>query len=150
MTRTAAREIAARVCFAANENGAPIEEVLKDLFDEEYYSTLADEDEIFAEYPDERQAEYITSLVNGVFKHRAELLSYVEKYSTGWKTDRISKTALAIIYVAMFEILYMPDIPEGASIDEAVNLAKKYEEPETVPFINGLLGAFVRNEAIKE
>lgn len=148
MTRTAAREIAVRMCFAANESGMPADEVIKDILDEEYYSTLVSEDETFEEYPDERQSEYITSLVNGVSEHREELLAYVEKYSTGWKTDRISKTALAIIYVAMFEILYMPDIPAGASIDEAVNLAKKYEEPETVPFINGLLGTFVRNEAI--
>ena len=49
--------------------------------------------------------------------------------------------------VAMYEILYMPDIPNGASINEAVEIAKKYETPETVKFINGILGTFVRQEA---
>jgi len=48
--------------------------------------------------------------------------------------------------LAMFEILYMPDIPDSASINEAVELAKRYEPPETVSFINGILGSFVRGE----
>ena len=48
--------------------------------------------------------------------------------------------------VAMFEILYMQDIPNSASINEAVEIAKKYETPETVKFINGILGTFVRQE----
>ena len=50
--------------------------------------------------------------------------------------------------VAMYEILYMPDIPNGASINEAVEIAKKYETPETVKFINGILGSFVRQEIL--
>ena len=52
-----------------------------------------------------------------------------------------------IMKTAMFEVLYMPDIPNGVSINEAVELAKKYEEPEVVPFINGILGAFVKGES---
>ena len=48
--------------------------------------------------------------------------------------------------VAMYEILYMPDIPNGVSINEAVEISKKYETPETVKFINGILGSFVRQE----
>ena len=51
--------------------------------------------------------------------------------------------------VAMYEILYMPDIPNGTAINEAVEIAKKYESPETVRFLNGILGSFVRQE-IKE
>ena len=45
-------------------------------------------------------------------------------------------------------MLYMPDIPAGVSINEAVELAKKYVEPETVPFVNGILGAFAKGEGI--
>ena len=54
--------------------------------------------------------------------------------------------ASAIMRVAMFEILYMQDIPDKAAINEAVEIAKKYETPETVKFINGILGSFVRQE----
>ena len=48
--------------------------------------------------------------------------------------------------VAMYEILYMPEIPNGAAINEAVEIAKKYEDPDVVRFINGILGSFVRGE----
>jgi N utilization substance protein B len=51
--------------------------------------------------------------------------------------------------LAMYEILYMPDIPESASINEAVEMAKHYEPPETVSFINGILGSFSRGEKLK-
>ena len=57
--------------------------------------------------------------------------------------------ASAIMRVAMFEILYMPDIPHGVAINEAVEIAKKYEAEEVTKFINGILGSFLRGE-IKE
>ena len=60
--------------------------------------------------------------------------------------ERIPLVAGAIMRVAMYEILYMPEIPNGASINEALEIAKKYEEPDVVRFINGILGSFVRNE----
>ncbi|NLT13810.1 MAG: transcription antitermination protein NusB, partial [Clostridiales bacterium] len=66
--------------------------------------------------------------------------------AVGWKFGRISRTAVAILKTAMFEILYMPDVPDKAAINEAVELAKRYEEPPTIPFINGILGSFSRNE----
>ena len=50
----------------------------------------------------------------------------------------------------MYEVLYMPDVPDSAAINEAVELAKKYEEPETVPFINGVLGSFSRHEVTQQ
>ena len=73
----------------------------------------------------------------------------IEKYSHGWRVGRISKTAAAIIRCAMCEILYMPDIPNAAAINEAVELAKGYENDELVSFINGVLGGFVRGEVEK-
>jgi transcription antitermination factor NusB len=96
--------------------------------------------------PDEAQKEYITRLVRGVGDHSAELDGYIAKYARGWSFSRISRTAVAIMKTAMYEILYMPDIPDSAAINEAVELAKKYEEDETVPFVNGVLGSFLRNE----
>ena len=52
----------------------------------------------------------------------------------------------AIMRVAMYEALYRPDIPNGVAVNEAVEIAKKYETPETVRFINGILGSFIRDE----
>ena len=146
MTRTVAREIAVRLCFSISENPSDPEEFLPRVFEEEYYSTLKAEDELYSENPDELQLKYITRLVSGVSGHGAELDGYIDKYSVGWKFGRISRTAVAIMKVAMYEVLYMPDVPDRAAINEAVELAKHYEPPETVSFINGVLGSFTRAE----
>lgn len=149
MTRKDAREIAVRLCFEISATGKDPAELLGDFFDEEYYATLAAEDERFKDYPEKRQLDYISAVVRGVGQHWAELDGYVEKYAKGWKFERISRTALAVMKTAMYEILYMPDIPVGVSINEAVELSKQYEEPETVPFINGVLGSFAKGETVQ-
>jgi len=148
MKRSAARETAIRLCFAISENPGDPDELLSNVFEEEYYSSLKEEDELYKEKPSKKQLEYIKTLVKGIHEHSAELDGYIEKYSVGWKFGRISRTAVAIMKLAMFEILYMPDIPERAAINEAVELAKSYEPPETVSFINGVLGSFSRGEKI--
>ena len=146
MTRTAARELAVRLCFSLLENPRDPEQVLTETFDEEYYATFTGEDELYESYPDEKQLEYIGRIIRGVAEHGAELDGYIEKYAVGWKFGHISRMALAIMKTAMYEVLYMPDVPHKAAINEAVEIAKRYERPETVPFINGVLGSFVRNE----
>ena len=83
-------------------------------------------------------------------EHAAELDADIEKYAKGWRFERISLVASAIMRVAMYEMLYMADIPAGVAINEAVEIAKKYETPETVKFINGILGSFVRAEISAE
>ena len=103
-------------------------------------------DFVYQEAPSPKQAAYIRRLVLGVDEHGAELDGYIDKYAKGWRFARIPLVASAIRRVAMYEILYMPDIPNGVAINEAVNIAKKYETPETVKFINGILGSFVRQE----
>ena len=141
MTRTAARQLAIQLSFAAN---AGSDLGVEEFFDEEYFGALPAEEQIFSERPDETQLRYIVALVNGVREHLEELDGYISRYSHGWKLSRISKTALCVLRCAMYEILYMPDIPTAASINEAVELAKSYDEPETVSFINGILGSFVQ------
>ena len=146
MTRSEAREIAMRMCFGLSANERPAEEVLDEMLDEEYFDSLREEDSLYNSYPSKKQAAYIRQLTMGVSSHSAELDGYVSDYSTGWKFHRISRTALAIMKVAMYEVMYMTDIPDGVAINEAVELAKRYDEPETVPYINGVLGTFFREE----
>ena len=151
MKRSVAREIAVKLCFALSESLADPNLMLEQLFDDdEYYASLQEDDEIFSEKPDKKQRKYITELVFGIAQHSAELDGYIEKYSTGWRFGRISRTAVAIMKLAMYEILYMPDIPNSAAINEAIELAKRYEQPETVSFVNGVLGSFSRAEIIEE
>ena len=146
MNRKTAREIVVRLCFAVSAGGEDAVALLDTFLDETYYASLRDEDELYAEYPDEVSRTYITAAVRGIGAHNAELDSYVDKYAVGWKFARISRTALAILKTAMYEMMYMPDIPVGVSVNEAVELAKKYDGGETAAFINGILGAFARKE----
>ncbi|MDR2591163.1 MAG: transcription antitermination factor NusB [Oscillospiraceae bacterium] len=150
MKRTVAREIAVRLCFALSENPTDPKELLDQVFDKEYYATLQEEDKLYKNYPDEKQLNYIYSLIIGVYEHIAELDGYIEKYAVGWKFGRISRTAIAIMRIAMYEVLYMPDIPNSAAINEAVELVKRYESPETKAFVNGVLGSFSRGELARE
>ena len=149
MTRTAAREIAIVLGFSAAAGGETAEETLERFFDEEHYASLAGENALFAEFPDAQQMDYIRTLVALIAAHRDELDAYIEKYARGWKADRISRTASAILRCAMSEILWMPEVPNAAAINEAVELAKKYEDEDVVAFINGILGGFVRGELEK-
>lgn len=146
MVRNTAREIAIHLSYELSFTDKPIDELLDGRLTAETFATLAEEDDIYQEAPNTKQADYIRRLVKGVNEHAAELDGYIEKYSKGWKFSRIPLVASAIMRVAMYEILYMPDIPNGAAINEAVEIAKKYETPETVKFINGILGSFVRQE----
>jgi len=114
--------------------------------DKSYYETCADEAEVYASYPSQKQAAYLRRVAVGVLEHGPELDAYIEKYAKGWAVGRISRVAVAIMRVAMYEILYMPDVPGASAINEAVEIAKKYEDPETVAFVNGILGSFIRAE----
>lgn len=132
--------------FQMAVNDLPARELLNEFFDREHYETLAEEDEIYLDFPNKKQLEYIERLTSGVIEHAAELDMYIEKYAKDWSISRISRVASAIMRIAMFEILYMQDIPNGVAVNEAVELAKKYEDRDTVSFINGVLGTFVRKE----
>ena len=144
MTRTAAREIAIQLVFAGAATNESAEEILRRFFDEEHYASLSSEDELYLDAPDEKQLEYISRLLTLIDAHRDEIDAQIRRHARGWKIERISKTALAVLRCALCEILYMDDIPNAAAINEAIELAKGYDEPDTVSFINGVLGGFMR------
>lgn len=146
MTRTTAREIAIQLGFAAASASIDPAELMETFFSEEHYSTLAAEDELYSQRPNKKQMDYIRRLLTLVSENRSEIDGYIERYSKGWKIERISRTALAVLRCALCEILYMDDIPDSAAINEAVELAKGYDEPDTVSFVNGVLGGFMRGE----
>lgn len=150
MTRTNAREIAIHFTFELSFSNQSAEQLLDEFFNKEYFTLLGEEEPLYAEFPNEKQRDYICALVRGAFQHGAELDGYIEKYAVGWKFSRIGRVAASIMRVAMYEILYMPDVPNAAAINDAVEIAKNYEGEETVKFINGILGSFVRGENIPD
>ncbi|MBQ1351477.1 MAG: transcription antitermination factor NusB, partial [Oscillospiraceae bacterium] len=147
MTRTVAREIAIHFAFELGFSEESAQAHLDKRLKPEVFQSLAEEESLYAEFPDQNQESYIRRLVCGVGEHGAELDAYIEKYAVGWHFSRISRIAAAIMRVAMYELLYMPEIPPAAAINEAVELSKSYEPKEVTSFINGILGTFWRTES---
>ena len=150
MTRTAAREIAVHLTFELGFTNQTARQLLDEVLNRRTFALIGEEEPLYAEYPNEAQRAYIARLVEGVYDHGPELDEYISKYAIGWKFSRLNRVAVAIMRVAMFEILYMQDIPNAAAINEALELVKHYEEPEVVSFVNGILGSFVRGEHIPD
>ncbi|MCI9562550.1 MAG: transcription antitermination factor NusB [Oscillospiraceae bacterium] len=147
MIRNVAREIAMHLSYELSFTDLSAGELLDQRLSSTHFGALAPEYEVYGEVPGPSQRAYIRKLVSGIAAHGYELDQYIEKYAKGWRFERIPLVAGAIMRLAMYEILYMPEIPDGAAINEAVEIAKKYESPEVVRFINGILGSFVREEA---
>jgi len=148
MTRSNAREIAVQVIFSLGFGNISAQEALESQLNPERFQELAAEMPLYAEYPDSKQEQYIRELVKGVFTHGPELDDYIARYAVGWSFARIPRMAAAIMRTAMYEVMYMPEIPNAAAINEAVEIAKNYEAQEVVSFVNGILGSFVRAEFV--
>ena len=84
-------------------------------------------------------------MVAGVANREEELNDVIRKFSIGWDISRISKLDRCILQLAIFEILYVEDVPAGVAVSEAVRITKKYDGDEAGAFVNGILGSFVRS-----
>ncbi len=84
----------------------------------------------------------------GVQEHEGEIDSLIERYCIGWKKERLPKVTISILRLAIFEMLFIKDIPLSVSINEAVELAKIYGGEKDSSFINGILGSILKE--IKE
>ena len=146
MTRNIAREIAVHMIFSLSFEDINAEELLERELTRERFAELEPDMPLYTQYPNEKQEQYIRELVRGVFAHGPELDDYISRYAVGWSFARIPRMAAAIMRTAMYEVLYMPDVPNAAAINAAVEIAKNYEPKEVVSFVNGILGTFVRSE----
>ena len=113
--------------------------------EKEYYAELGKETDVYAERPSRAQMRYIDTVVTGVANREEDLDEQIRKYSIGWDISRISKLARCILRLAIFEILYVEDVPTGVAVSEAVRIAKKYNGDDTSAFVNGILGSFARS-----
>ena len=127
MTRRELRENIFRILFKVEFND--IEEM-----DEQMDYTLFEIEDI-----NPKDEKYITDKVRSIINVLSELDSIIEEISDGWRIDRIGKAELAILRLAIYEIKYDDDIPFKVSVNEAVELAKKYCNPDAGGFVNGLL-----------
>ena len=144
MTRANARELAVHLIYGRDFTGEEPQQVVTTRLNKEYYATLSDENEVYSERPIKAQVNYLDIVVSGVANRQEDLNAEIQKYSIGWDVKRISRLTRCIMQLAMFEILYLEDVPTGVAISEAVRIAKKYDGDETGAFVNGILGAFAR------
>ena len=147
MTRANARELAVHLIYGREFTGEEPSQVVSIRLDKEYYSLLAQENDIYSERPSKAQLQYIDTVVSGVANRTEELNEHIRRYSIGWDISRISKLTKTIMQLAIFEIMYVDDVPTGVAISEAVRLAKLYDGDDTGSFVNGILGSFVRAQA---
>ena len=129
MTRTHAREIAVHFSFELGFTNQTADELLEQSLNRPTFAAIGEEEPLYAEFPNQKQRAYIEALVKGTYEHAPELDSYISKYAIGWKFSRIPRVVVAIMRVAMFEVLYMQDIPNAAAINEAATA----ESPESQP-----------------
>lgn len=126
VSRKLAREMAVEFLFQIEFQREAIKEQVEDFLD-----SLGEEN---------FDKDYFFEIVNGVMNCLQEINETIETKAKGWTLDRIAKIDLAILRVAIYEMRHRDDIPIGVSINEAVELAKKYGTDDSSRFINGLLG----------
>ena len=128
MTRKIAREEAFILIFEKAFNDSSVEEIL----------------ELAKEVRELEVDDYINKVFSGVFDKIEEIDALISENAVGWRIERISKTALSVLRLAIFEIKFMDDIPNAVSINEAVELCKKYATKEDASFVNGILSTVLK------
>ena len=150
MTRANARELAVHLIYSQGFTGEEPELVVATRLEKEYYKNLSAENAVYEERPSRAQLAYIDGVVSGVANRMEDLNAEIQKFSIGWDVSRISRLARTIMQLAIYEILYIEDVPVGVAVSEAVRLAKKYDGDDTGAFVNGILGAFARSLPAEE
>ena len=150
MTRTNARELAVHLIYGREFTREEPQQVVSVRLNKEYYAKLSQENQVYEDRPNRAQMAYIDNVVAGVANREEELNATIQQFSIGWDVSRISKLTRSIMQLAIFEILYVDDVPTGVAISEAVRLAKMYDGDDTGSFVNGILGSFARSLNVEE
>ena len=129
-TRREARELALRMLFQHDVGKQPLDEVIEAALAQ---SHLEGKNRAFAE-----------EAVRGAWDHRAAIDARLAALSTDWALDRQAAVDRNILRLGAYELMFMPEAPVAAVVNEAVELAKKYSTAESGRFVNGVLGALAR------
>ena len=123
--RRQSRETALQILYALDITRVNVREMLRDGWTEKMLS------------PEIR--DFTTALVTGVIERRDEIDACIQECSTNWSLERIGLVERNILRFAIYELCFLPDIPPNVTINEAVEVAKKYGTEEAPAFINGIL-----------
>lgn len=128
-SRRRARELALRAAYALEMSGNPLHVIIED--------TIASRNE------SPRVAEFAITLLKTMYEHREELDRLIRARATNWEFERIAVLDRLILRLAICEFLFFEDIPPKVTIDEAIEIAKKYSTEKSGKFINGILDAIL-------
>lgn len=92
--------------------------------------------------------DFAITLVNGVEENNEKIDEVIDKYSHGWKVDRLSKVSAATLRLATYELLFQKGLPIGVSINEAVEIAKKYGDKDDPNYVNGVLSSISKDKEL--
>ena len=134
MTRRETRESAFKMVFESLFRDDTVEEIIE-LADEVDEITVNDD---------------VIAMFKGTVDHGSELDNIITQYSEKRSLDRIPKVNIAILRLALYEILYDEKVPMNVAINEAVLISKKYSQEADVAFVNGVLGSYSRSDEAKE
>lgn len=130
MTRREARDAAFTLVFSKEINNSDVNDIL----------------EITDECGEIKINDYVKNTFTGVFEHIEEIDGIISKFSVSWDIKRISKVALAVLRLAIYEIEYDDSIPVSVSINEAVEITKKYSTKDDASFVNGVLSSVAKEK----
>jgi N utilization substance protein B len=133
--RRQGREAALKLLYALEVTQATVEEMLASTWVKQLI------------LPDSR--EFVTTLVTGVMEHREEIDTLIQAWSEHWSLARIGLVERNILRVAICELLFLPDIPPNVTINEAVEVTKRYGAQDAWLFINGILDR-IKHEALPQ
>lgn len=134
MTRRASRELAFFILFEKSFSDTTIEEILDNA----------------GEARDVVSSNFAVSLAEGTISHLEEIDEKISEFSHKWSKTRLSRVALTILRLALYEMLWEEEIPVSVSINEAVELAKLYGSEADATFINGVLGGISRHREVTQ
>ncbi|GAA0767334.1 transcription antitermination factor NusB [Clostridium subterminale] len=132
MNRRKSREIATRLVFEMSINKESYVDIIES-FRENTEEKIEDID-----------FEYVIRVLKGISENEAQINETISKYLVKWKLERLPKMNLAILKMASYEILFEEDIPNKVTINEAIELAKKYGDDNAPSFINGVLNNLIK------
>lgn len=149
--RTRSREFALQVLYQLDINHLDIADVLEDFWKDRSDQALSDTEKEVIEQdkkePEIRQ--YTEKLVRGALEHLEALDKIIERVADHWEIKRMAYVDRNILRLSAYELIFFNDIPVKVAINEAVELAKRYGEPDSSKFVNGILDRIAKTESRK-
>ncbi len=145
MSRTTARTAAMQLIYEKLSGGTGGDESLQMVYDELRQDGVPGVESVGKNEPNNADREYIAQALEGVLRNRETIDARISEAAQGWTTERMPLVDLTIMRLAVWEMMYVPDVPGKVSIAEALELTERYSDPDDKKFVNGVLGTIYRS-----